>query len=109
MPETAERIRATGAEVIGGETLEESLRALRGKGIRTLMVEGGARIGGALLEARLVDRLIIFQAPVVLGRNALNAFAWAPTTRAGEARRLRVVERRAIGDDLMTTYALGSD
>jgi diaminohydroxyphosphoribosylaminopyrimidine deaminase/5-amino-6-(5-phosphoribosylamino)uracil reductase len=69
-------------------------------------VEGGAGIAGALLGAALVDRLIIFQAPVVLGAGALNAFGDLPAVPLAEARRLPVLARRAFGDDLMSVYSL---
>jgi diaminohydroxyphosphoribosylaminopyrimidine deaminase/5-amino-6-(5-phosphoribosylamino)uracil reductase len=52
--------------------------------------------------------MVIFQAPVVLGARALNAFAQAPAARAAEASRLAVIERRAFGDDLMTVYGITS-
>ena len=83
------------------------MQALFGRGIHSLLVEGGARLAGSLLEQSLVDRLIIFQAPVVLGAGALGAFAHAPTADPGHLIRLPVVERRAFDDDLMTVYALG--
>ena len=77
-------------------------------GVRSLLVEGGAGLAGALWGAGLVDRLITFQAPVVLGGGALAAFGEAPGVRAGDAGRLPVVERRTFDDDLMTVYAVHS-
>jgi diaminohydroxyphosphoribosylaminopyrimidine deaminase/5-amino-6-(5-phosphoribosylamino)uracil reductase len=71
-----------------------------------LLVEGGAQLAGSLLADDLVDRLIIFQAPIELGRGALGAFAHAPAEFAGSLERRPIVERRAVGDDTMTIYAL---
>jgi riboflavin biosynthesis pyrimidine reductase len=95
-----------GVEVIAATSLEEGLRALRQKGIRSLLVEGGAGITGALLGANLVDRLIIFQAPVLLGAGSLPGFESAPTMAAPGARRYPIVRRAELDDDLMTVYAL---
>jgi diaminohydroxyphosphoribosylaminopyrimidine deaminase/5-amino-6-(5-phosphoribosylamino)uracil reductase len=82
------------------------MRTLRAEhGVRSLLVEGGAGVAAALWEQCLVDRLVIFQAPVVLGAGALHAFGLATATRAQDARRLRIVERRTLDDDVMTTYA----
>jgi diaminohydroxyphosphoribosylaminopyrimidine deaminase/5-amino-6-(5-phosphoribosylamino)uracil reductase len=50
--------------------------------------------------------LIIFQAPVVLGEGALSAFAFAPPEVAATARRLEVLDRRVVGRDTMTVYAM---
>lgn len=66
-----------------------------------MLVEGGAGLSAALLAAGMVDRLIIFQSPVLLGEGALPAFGGAPGIE-----RLRVIERRELGDDLMSLYAV---
>ena len=105
----AERVAAladSGVEIVRADSLADALRALRGRGVRSLLVEGGAGVAGSLLREALVDRLVIFQAPVLLGEGSLSAFQGAPAVAAEGAPRLRVVERRAFGDDLMTVYAL---
>jgi diaminohydroxyphosphoribosylaminopyrimidine deaminase/5-amino-6-(5-phosphoribosylamino)uracil reductase len=86
--------------------LPAALRALRARGIRSLLVEGGASIASAFLDAELVDRLVIFQAPIVLGGGALAAFGATVPRRAGSVRRLPVLRRHPFGDDLMTIYAI---
>ncbi len=100
--------RQAGIQVIRASTLGAALRALRGApyDVRSLLVEGGATLAGALLADALVDRLVIFQAPVILGAGALNAFAFAPPALARDGRRLPVVQRARLGDDLMSVYAL---
>jgi diaminohydroxyphosphoribosylaminopyrimidine deaminase/5-amino-6-(5-phosphoribosylamino)uracil reductase len=101
----ARQLMDLGVEVVTAPSLEESLRTLRTRGIRSLLVEGGAALAGAMLGASLVHRLIIFQAPVVLGAGALGAFQHVPPVSAAGAPRLRVLRRQAFGDDLMTVYA----
>jgi diaminohydroxyphosphoribosylaminopyrimidine deaminase/5-amino-6-(5-phosphoribosylamino)uracil reductase len=86
--------------------LTDALRALRARGVRSLLIEGGAGIASALLDADLIDRLVIFQAPVILGRDAIHAFGNARAANAVHARRFSVVHRAVFGDDIMTTYAL---
>jgi diaminohydroxyphosphoribosylaminopyrimidine deaminase/5-amino-6-(5-phosphoribosylamino)uracil reductase len=86
--------------------LPASLRALRARGIRSLMVEGGAALASAFLEAELVDRLVIFQAPIVLGGGALAAFGSTSPRSAANVRRIPVLRRQVFGDDIMTIYAL---
>lgn len=92
--------------VADGADLPAALRQLRDAGVRSLLVEGGARLAGALLDAGLVDRLVIFQAPIILGRGALGALSAVAAHPIAGAPRLRVVRRQEFGDDLMTTYAL---
>jgi diaminohydroxyphosphoribosylaminopyrimidine deaminase/5-amino-6-(5-phosphoribosylamino)uracil reductase len=102
----ARRLLSLGVEVVAATSLDEAMRALRQRGIRSMLVEGGAVITGALLGANLVDRLVIFQAPVVLGAGSLPGFENAPPTAASGARRYPIVRRAELDDDLMTVYAL---
>lgn len=105
---SARSLADAGVRVVGATSLADGLRALGALGVRSLLVEGGAGIAGALLAHRLAHRLVIFQAPVVLGAGALPAFGEVPATRAGEAPRLALLARRAVGDDLMSVFALDS-
>jgi diaminohydroxyphosphoribosylaminopyrimidine deaminase/5-amino-6-(5-phosphoribosylamino)uracil reductase len=105
-PARARALEAAGVQILAAPTPELALEQLAREGVRSLLVEGGARLAGTLLERALVHRLIIFQAPVLLGAGALAAFAYAPSMVIGDAPRFRVLERRALGDDTMTVYAL---
>ncbi len=100
--------RDAGVQLIQAATLEAALRELREREVRSILVEGGAELAGALLTEALVDRMIIFQAPVVLGAGARSAFAYVPPSALPGAPRWRVVGRRLIGQDLMTVYAPGA-
>jgi diaminohydroxyphosphoribosylaminopyrimidine deaminase/5-amino-6-(5-phosphoribosylamino)uracil reductase len=108
-PEAEAALQALGVETVAVATAAAALRLLGTRGVRHLLVEGGAILGSSLLAAGLVDRLVIFQAPVILGAGALSAFAAFPAQRAGQAPRFRVVERKALGADLMTVYAVSGD
>ncbi|MFM8792845.1 MAG: bifunctional diaminohydroxyphosphoribosylaminopyrimidine deaminase/5-amino-6-(5-phosphoribosylamino)uracil reductase RibD, partial [Solirubrobacterales bacterium] len=97
-----------GVRCLAAPTLRDQLALVRQAGVHHLLVEGGAGLAGGLLSAGLVDRLVIFQAPVLLGAGALAAFggvelaATAPGELPG---RWHVVTERAFGDDRMTVYA----
>ena len=47
--------------------LEEELHALGGEGVQSLLLEGGPTLATAFLEAGLVDKLLLFLAPVLGG------------------------------------------
>jgi diaminohydroxyphosphoribosylaminopyrimidine deaminase/5-amino-6-(5-phosphoribosylamino)uracil reductase len=93
-------LEAKGVLVESAPDMLPKLELLGRRGVRSLFVEGGSGLAGALLAAKAVDRLVIFQAPVLLGVGALPAFA----SIIG-AERLTVIERREFGADTMTVYA----
>jgi len=86
--------------------LAGALGAMRHGGVRSLFVEGGPRLAGALLRASLVDRLVIFRSTLKLGPDAPRAFSAAPPEFEASLEQLAIVARRRFGDDEMTTYAL---
>jgi diaminohydroxyphosphoribosylaminopyrimidine deaminase/5-amino-6-(5-phosphoribosylamino)uracil reductase len=47
--------------------LDEELRALAAEGVQSLLLEGGPTLATAFLAADLVDRLLVFVAPVIAG------------------------------------------
>jgi diaminohydroxyphosphoribosylaminopyrimidine deaminase/5-amino-6-(5-phosphoribosylamino)uracil reductase len=102
-PARAEALRAEGVEVLSGSSLAERLEMLVSRGIRSLLVEGGARLAGSLLERGMVDRLVVFSAPMVIGAGSLNAFGFVSGRRLEHALRFSVQSRKVLGDDLMTT------
>lgn len=67
----------------------------------SLLVEGGGRLAGALLEAGLVDRYYWIQSPVWLGDKGIPAFSGLAGTTLVEAERWSVVERRPLGQDTL--------
>jgi diaminohydroxyphosphoribosylaminopyrimidine deaminase/5-amino-6-(5-phosphoribosylamino)uracil reductase len=88
-----------GVEVLGAPAapdgrvrLEEALAVLSGRGITSLMVEGGSEVLGAFLRARLVDQVALFRAPLLLGgRRSLPAFGGDDPAVIDEALRVAAV------------------
>lgn len=95
-----------GVTVVDAVDAPDALRLLRARGILSLLTEGGAGLAGSLIAADVVDRLIIIQAPRLLGGGALGAFSRVPGFSLRSAPRLRVLGRRELGPDVMTTYAV---
>lgn len=76
------------------------LALLAARGVNELQVEAGPTLGGALFAAGLVDELLLYVAPVLLGDRAQPLLALPPLTEMAARWRLRTVERRAVGADL---------
>jgi len=98
-------LEALGVRVVQASTLRVALDALGDAGVRSLLVEGGARLAGAFIGTGMVDRLVIFQGSAIFGAGALGAFAFVPPTEVARAPGWRALERREIGADTMTVYA----
>jgi len=49
------------------------VRALGERGLTSLLVEGGGTVAAAALRAHVVDRLVLFLAPMLLGGDAVAA------------------------------------
>jgi diaminohydroxyphosphoribosylaminopyrimidine deaminase/5-amino-6-(5-phosphoribosylamino)uracil reductase len=92
----------------GGLALESVLRRLGEREANEVWVEAGARLAGALLQARLVDELIVYLAPSLLGPTA-RPLAELPEIMQLEQRlRLEFTECKPIGPDLrLTAVPLG--
>jgi diaminohydroxyphosphoribosylaminopyrimidine deaminase/5-amino-6-(5-phosphoribosylamino)uracil reductase len=75
-------------------SLESALAGLGQRGIAWLLVEGGATIATALLDEQLIDRMLVFTAPVELGGGP------GMFTRPVELP--QPLESRPVGPDILT-------
>ncbi|MGP9500405.1 bifunctional diaminohydroxyphosphoribosylaminopyrimidine deaminase/5-amino-6-(5-phosphoribosylamino)uracil reductase RibD [Halomonas sp. AOP43-D1-4] len=106
-PEKRAKLTAAGAEVHvfeagsdGRLPLGELLGWLaENEQVNELLVETGATLAGALLDARLVDELQLFVAPTLLGGEAKPLFALPGLSQMADQRRLSIHDIRAIGRD----------
>ena len=83
-----------------GLDLGEVLHRLAERSCNEVHVEAGPTLGGALLAAGLVDELLIYMAPVLLG-DAARPLLHLPTLAEMDARwRLQIFDQRMLGSDL---------
>lgn len=80
--------------------LDAVLQALAAREINEVQVEAGATLAGALLRAGLVDEVLLYIAPVLLGAEARPLFDGLRIDDMAQRLRLRTVETRRLGDDL---------
>lgn len=98
-------LHAAGAEVAqmpaaaGRVDLPSLLALLAERGVNELHVEAGPRLNGALLSQQLVDEILLYQAPVLLGVGRAIA-DFAPLHELAEAQRFVYCEIAQIGGDL---------
>lgn len=102
LPATA-RIRQPPGELRvigpGRADLPALLAALGAEGVNELHVEAGPTLSGAFLNAGLVDELLVYQAPLLVGEGRPLA-ALDPLGSLDATRRWRLVEATPVGADL---------
>jgi len=75
------------------------LALLAERGVNELQVEAGPTLCGALFAVGLVDELLLYVAPVLLGDQARPLLVLPGLETITGARRLRVVDQRSVGVD----------
>jgi len=99
-----------GAEILelpatkGLVDLEKLLVALGEHEVTSVLVEGGGILFGSLFDRRLVDKVIAFIAPIIIGgAEARTAVAGMGVDRVADSFRLERVRVERLGDDLMVS------
>jgi diaminohydroxyphosphoribosylaminopyrimidine deaminase/5-amino-6-(5-phosphoribosylamino)uracil reductase len=87
----------------GGVDLAAALKLLAGEGLTRVLVEGGATLASALLKARLVDRLLWYRAPSVMGEGT-SAVASLGLGSLKDLPRFSHEETIRLGEDVLETY-----
>lgn len=100
-------IQAAGAQIVEcerdkhGIRLEPLLAELGRRGILSVWAEGGATILGSLFEARLVDEVWAFLAPMVIGSNGRPAVQWDGPASIADSLRLEEATVAPSGSDVL--------
>jgi diaminohydroxyphosphoribosylaminopyrimidine deaminase/5-amino-6-(5-phosphoribosylamino)uracil reductase len=99
-------IRALGAEVMvmpaqnGQVDVLAILQELARRGCNEVHVEAGYRLNGSLLAAGVVDELLIYFAPCVLGDTAHGMFQLPPLMELSARQQFKIEDVQKIGEDL---------
>lgn len=88
-----------GVEQIEPQTLQDLLKTLKDKQIYDVLVEAGATLATAFLQANLVDELISYVAPTFLGQSARSMFN-AEFSRMAEQQRFKLIDVTQVGQDV---------
>jgi diaminohydroxyphosphoribosylaminopyrimidine deaminase/5-amino-6-(5-phosphoribosylamino)uracil reductase len=97
------KVQSAARDPKGGLALRPILESLGAAGCNEVWVEAGARLAGAFLQAQLVDELILYLAPCLLGSAARGLAEIAPLASLAERLTLKFTEVTMIGGDLRIT------
>jgi diaminohydroxyphosphoribosylaminopyrimidine deaminase/5-amino-6-(5-phosphoribosylamino)uracil reductase len=99
-------LRETGADCMGFPSfdgrvdMDAVLCKLAERGFNEIQVEAGATLCGTLIHQGLVDELLIYQAPIILGGAAVSPFALPRLDNMDDRVHLNWVDSRRIGKDM---------
>ena len=106
-PSKAAALARRGAEVVvlparrGRVPLKRLFRLLVRRGIHSVLIEGGGEVLAGALSERLVDRIVFFVAPMLLGgRSAPGSVGGAGVSKLSQAVRLKNLRWTRVGPDL---------
>jgi diaminohydroxyphosphoribosylaminopyrimidine deaminase/5-amino-6-(5-phosphoribosylamino)uracil reductase len=87
-----------------GLDLGAVLSALAEEGHARVFAEGGAEVAASLVAGDLLDEVVIFRAPVVVGSDGVRALAGMALSAVERSPRYRPVETAEVGEDVMRRY-----
>ncbi len=88
------------ADADGHVELEALLRYLAEREINEVLIESGPTLAGAAVQQRLVDELLLYLAPHLMGSDARGLFQLGPIASMRERVPLELLDLRQIGPDL---------
>lgn len=93
----AERAAVSMAD--GRIDLDAVLKLLAARGVNEIQLEAGATLAGAFLAQGLVDEVLLYVAPVLLGENARPLFGGLGIEAMSSKLQLQVIDVRRLGED----------
>lgn len=106
-----EALNTLGVEIVevdeGGDgriDVVAAARALGGRGLTRVLVEGGGQVAASFLKAGLVDGISSYRAGLVLGGDGRSAVGGLEFARLGSAPRFRLVSARPLQGDTLETW-----
>jgi diaminohydroxyphosphoribosylaminopyrimidine deaminase / 5-amino-6-(5-phosphoribosylamino)uracil reductase len=106
-PKVHRRYTKQGATVVvchqldGRVDLHDMMTRLGSFGIQSILLEGGSRLAGDMLRQGLIDELVFFYAPKVIGSDGFAPFNIQGLSSMDDAVKFKITECSMSGDDLM--------
>ena len=82
------------------------LTLLAKRGLNDILIESGAQLSGAFIEQDLVNELILYQAPKLMGSDGKSLVAMPTIAKLSQAKALTISDIRMVGGDIRITSQL---
>lgn len=100
-----ELLKHKGVEVLilGGKTISVTklLTALWKRDIVSVLVEGGGKVLGSFVDAKIVDKVYAFYAPIIVGGDKATSIRGRGVARIKDAKRLQNIYTKHFGDNFL--------
>jgi len=84
-----------------GIDLMEVIDSLKSKGITSILIEGGSRISGSLIDLRVIDKFVVFISPMIIGgSDSLGPIAGSGIDSIADALKFKSAQFQKYGDDI---------
>lgn len=102
-PHFVEQVTISKAEDSEHVDLSLLLAYLAQQGLNDILIESGAKLAGAFISANLVDELVLYQAPKLIGSDGKSLVSMPSIIQLSEAKRLDISDIRMVGKDIRIT------
>ena len=100
--EETEKWKQAGMQIGRAPNLITILKHLAQDGCLNILLEGGGKMHAAFFESQLIDEVVLYQAPILIGgSDAVNLWHGRGVDQVSQALRLDDIQRRKMGDDQM--------
>jgi len=82
----------------------DAMQKLAEAGLTRVLCEGGGQLAASLLQAGMVDELVVFQGPKMIGGDGLAAIGSLGVSRLADAPQFTLLEQRQLGGDVMQRW-----
>lgn len=90
-------------EYDGRVDMRDLLQKLGVMGVQSILLEGGSRLAGDMLQHGLIDELVFFVAPKVIGSNGFAPFTLQGISSMAQAIKMEFTDVRRSGSDIVVT------
>ena len=81
-------------------TLQDTLKELGKQELNSIIVEGGSKIFTSFIQEDLVDELILYISPKILGKESIDSISIEPPIILSGAKKFKIYDSMLVGDDI---------
>tara|TARA_B100001121_G_scaffold310751_1_gene345784 strand:- start:1041 stop:2120 length:1080 start_codon:yes stop_codon:yes gene_type:complete len=87
-----------------GVNLKQVFSSLSGNGIMRVLVESGGNLSSALMNEKLIDRLVIYRAPSVIGGDGMSAIESINVSSLSDRLQFKLIRIEEFDENIIETY-----